>query len=780
MVSTAFNSNFSGLKVGGVIGDLFSDLSKYEALVTSSAKIPQCSFSSTHAYLSNNDLFRYFYRTIPSTIVLIDALFEVIRHMGWRRILFIYDAMALGWGGRDYFVAKAKTLDISILDYQPLMTNGIIEDSTYQAVKDSINEKQSRIQVLITTAPTQFDVLREMEKAGYLEPKYAWLTANDISNLMQGDPEAEAYDGVIMIENAWDLKGYAPFDSFQAAWMQLNASNYPGAGDPILSHNEAEVYSCVIMMAEAYGNYIRLQTQNATHGMSPENTFIRDVMQGRHGSDINIPQFFSQTPYEGPSGPVTLDSRGDRQEGYYDVMSLQNGTGVKFASILDESYSVIRDAPFKNGYSTYPKDASPGTLQNPTWGTSCGIVYGSLCAIGIALTVLCAIIIYHFRNNIVIKASSPAFCMCELCGILTAFIWCILHVGIPTKTICIARSFLLPSCITLLIGSLMVKNYRIHRIFNSAVVQNQVFKTWLLLSVVGASVIISIIPVIVGTIVDPPVPTGINIHSYQWISCQSERGPLVWHILPAIVPSVITVFGVFLTYKTRNVAYLWNEAREIALVLYNVLIFTIIICIAIAFPQELYMVTFYMVIVATFSAVLLALVVLFLPKFLRIICAYRHTKRRGSGGLWQDYGGSADGDDSGRLGPREEIHSRFRQPENWNSVLYSASMPLDGSSKLSSSDPCNHVFSYATAADIVAMNGLSMRDRLGSDATAVSATIASYDHEKIGVTKERISSRKHSYCGSKIEAQVAILELEEEEGAACNDNSNTGDCSGDR
>ncbi|KAF9918465.1 hypothetical protein FBU30_000173, partial [Linnemannia zychae] len=95
-------------KVGGVVGDIRSDLTKYEALMTSSVEIPQCTFAS----------------------------------------------------GREYFSARAQKLGIYILAYIPLTTAGVPFDPTYKVIKDSLTSSQSRIQVLIATGVGQYELLR--------------------------------------------------------------------------------------------------------------------------------------------------------------------------------------------------------------------------------------------------------------------------------------------------------------------------------------------------------------------------------------------------------------------------------------------------------------------------------------------------------------------------------------------------------------------------------------------------------------------------------------------
>ncbi len=79
--------------------------------------------------------------------------------------------------------------------------------------------------------------------------------------------------------------------------------------------------------------------------------------------------------------------------------------------------------------------------------------------------------------------------------------------------------------------------------------------------------LLSLIPVIIEILLDVPHPSTINIHADQWVKCRGKRDENWWVLASAIVPLVLIMFGVYLAFKTRNVVYLWNEARQISLVL---------------------------------------------------------------------------------------------------------------------------------------------------------------------------------------------------------------------
>ncbi|KAG0040488.1 hypothetical protein BGZ82_002204 [Podila clonocystis] len=563
-----------GLSVGGVIGDIRSDLTRYEALMTSSVQIPQCSYASGHTILSDVRAYPYFFRTIPTNIVVIDSILALLRAAGWKRISLIYDIETLGWAGREYFSARAAKMGIFILAYEPLRTAGVPYDASYDFVKTRIRSTQSRIQVLIATGTLQKDMLHQMKVSGFMKKDYAWVTMNNIVETLEQDTDVAGYDGLILIDIGYELPGYEPYEKFLKRWHIRNAEK---------------------------------------QGTS-RSEMIRRVIAGEGTGSIRVPHHFINSPYNGPSGAITLDVNGDRKDGVYNAISMQDGRGVIFARISSGDYHSIRQPPFKPDCKTWPTDAPPWAIKNPKWTNATGIIYGTFCIVGILATLASAVMVIWFRDNIVIKASSPTFCICELLGILLIYTWCILHVGIPTTGTCIATSILLPIGTTLLAGSLTVKNYRIYRIFNSVTMANQAFQTHHLLRFVLLVVILAAAPMIAEVIVDKPKPATINIQSYQWIQCYGLSSEDWWVVAAGSVPLLLIIFGVFLAFKTRNVTYLWNEASQISLVLYNVFFFTLVITISLFFPSEIYMATFYISTIGIYFTASLALVVLFAPK----------------------------------------------------------------------------------------------------------------------------------------------------------------------
>ncbi|KAG0298657.1 hypothetical protein BGZ98_000125 [Dissophora globulifera] len=502
-------------KVGGVIGDIHSDLTRYEALMTSSVMIPQCSFTSVSTLLSDHVDYPFFFRTIPTLDVLVDAILEMIHGLGWRRILLIFDTTTLGWPARDYFVSRAQSFGIYILGFQTMSSSDIPMDPTFQTIKNKIDETQSRVQVLLASAETQIMFLKEMKNSGFLSPEYAWITINDISPVLAQEPDPWSYDGLMMVDNGWDLSGYQPFDSFLSEWMQLNPTDFPGAGDPTLDDNEGMVYSCVMMIALSYGKLVTDSLPNPADRVL-DNPIIQGIRAGDLSAKAKTIDMFDDVPYEGPNGPIMLDANGNRKVGYYMYMSMKNGTSDQFGSNASGKFTKTQEPFFKVGHPNLPEDAPEGAVQNPTWSNTAGIVFGVFCIIGMCLTVLTSILVVYFRNHIIIKAVSPTFCVCELLGILLITVWCMIHVGIPDMGICVLQTLAYPIGTTLLVGSLAIKNYRIYRIFNSVKVLNSGSQTRTVMRYLGVALILVLIPAVIELIVERPGTQKINIQQIQW------------------------------------------------------------------------------------------------------------------------------------------------------------------------------------------------------------------------------------------------------------------------
>jgi hypothetical protein len=100
---------------------------------------------------------------------------------------------------------------------------------------------------------------------------------------------------------------------------------------------------------------------------------------------------------------------------------------------------------------------------NPTFTEIKGIIVVVISILGIVCCAVMMLLIYLFREHQPMMASSPFFCYLQLSGICMAYITTLLFVDKPNAAMCIAREFLITIGFSLVVGSIIAKNYRIYR-----------------------------------------------------------------------------------------------------------------------------------------------------------------------------------------------------------------------------------------------------------------------------------------------------------------------------
>ena len=98
----------------GVIGPFTSDVSIAVATLLRVFQIPQISYGSSSADLSNKELYENFFRTVPPDTFQAQALVDVIRHYGWTYVYTINSFGNYGKKGMRLFHSMARKAGICI------------------------------------------------------------------------------------------------------------------------------------------------------------------------------------------------------------------------------------------------------------------------------------------------------------------------------------------------------------------------------------------------------------------------------------------------------------------------------------------------------------------------------------------------------------------------------------------------------------------------------------------------------------------------------------------
>jgi hypothetical protein len=179
----------------------------------------------------------------------------------------------------------------------------------------------------------------------------------------------------------------------------------------------------------------------------------------------------------------------------------------------------------------------------------------------------------------VVKASSLPFMTMIAGGIIMLFVYgSITNANVgesPSEGVCFASEFVKGTAFVLLFGSLLVKSYRLHKIFNSTklrvvkVSNSDLFRAVSVLLAIDW--LISALSISVGE----PALERVTYGTQQVFECTYKHGS-VWTGLHQASRALLMAVVVGMCYKNRNVPSLFNETKSIAFVSYNAAFFFIL------------------------------------------------------------------------------------------------------------------------------------------------------------------------------------------------------------
>ncbi|KAI9278719.1 periplasmic binding protein-like I, partial [Phascolomyces articulosus] len=301
----------------GVIGDVSSSWTSLSALMTSTLEIPQCSFTASAIAFSDKTQYKYFFRTIPTQVIMADVMLAFVAKQGWSKVGVIYTDDPVGQQFCQHAIIQASNSNIQITRYQAFSQDNPQEDASGSLY--NVTTGGARVIMVAATGDALTSIMVQAAEMGYMANEYVWLLIGDPTEDLQQAIDSrnanltttpdttmttasdyplainsstpinfnQTYNGLIMFDNWLSLYGYDPFEQFLDAWSQL---------DP-----KALAYSCMMVMAEGFSHTIA-NTTNHTHG-------IEQLQTGDLGQYM-VPTAFN-VGYVGPEGPMMFDSNGD-------------------------------------------------------------------------------------------------------------------------------------------------------------------------------------------------------------------------------------------------------------------------------------------------------------------------------------------------------------------------------------------------------------------------------------------------------------------------------------
>jgi len=185
-------------------------------------------------------------------------------------------------------------------------------------------------------------------------------------------------------------------------------------------------------------------------------------------------------------------------------------------------------------------------------------------AVEAVFAVLCFGVVRYYKADRVIHSASPTFLYLLCVGALLMSLAVVLTVVPQSTGVCSARLFLVNLAFMIGFGSLFLKTYRLHKIFNNPLIRVVAIKNKDLLTVLSALCLVDLFLLSLWLGVSP-----YSLLSAMEEACVSDHGDAFLLVI-SVLKGVMLVAGAVLTYKVRNVNSMYNESSYIAFAIYNV------------------------------------------------------------------------------------------------------------------------------------------------------------------------------------------------------------------
>ncbi|XP_072328139.1 metabotropic glutamate receptor 2 [Scyliorhinus torazame] len=203
--------------IAGVIGGSYSDVSIQVANLLRLFQIPQISYASTSAKLSDKSRYDYFARTVPPDFYQAKAMSDILRFFNWTYVSTVASEGDYGETGIEAFEQEARSRNICIATSEKVGRS--MNQKTYDGVIKALMQKpNAKVVVLFTKSEDARELLAAARR---LNVSFMWVASDGwgaLENVVKGNEQAA--DGAITIELASH-----DIEEFTAYFVNLNPHN---------------------------------------------------------------------------------------------------------------------------------------------------------------------------------------------------------------------------------------------------------------------------------------------------------------------------------------------------------------------------------------------------------------------------------------------------------------------------------------------------------------------------------------------------------------------------
>lgn len=306
-----------------------------------------------------------------------------------------------------------------------------------------------------------------------------------------------------------------------------------------------------------------------------------------------------------PTGNVTFERDGDRWPSF-DIRNIRGHTQTNlYRWTLDTGFENATAHPtiyWPDGTTNIPISTLPRHKNWLYWNSGAAIALVTIAALGMAFGVLLLGVFWWYRDSKIIKSATWQFLLIMIIGCIigagTSMVW----IGRPERYLCALRIWLPPNAFLLILGPLMAKTWRLHRIFSLSHLKVQPITLPTLIFIVVAlqlvQIIICIFWISLGNI-NPVIVNDRNDLDEAYVICGTSLANRVCAYITYSYIGLIIIFGSYLSFKVRKLPKDFNESLWIGRTLYNICLFAVIILILGYALSRFYVVVLILIVVGT-------------------------------------------------------------------------------------------------------------------------------------------------------------------------------------
>uniref|UniRef100_A0A8C0B001 Metabotropic glutamate receptor 3 n=1 Tax=Buteo japonicus TaxID=224669 RepID=A0A8C0B001_9AVES len=484
-------------------------------------QIPQISYASTSAKLSDKSRYDYFARTVPPDFYQAKAMAEILRFFNWTYVSTVASEGDYGETGIEAFEQEARMRNICIATSEKVGRS--MNKKTYDGVVRALLQKpNARVVVLFTRSEDARELLAAAQRANV---SFTWVASDGWGALESVVAGSEAVaEGAITIElAAYPIKEFAayfrnlnPYNNSRNPWFRefweqkfkcsfhtQDCSRYSlktGKFEP--ESKITFVVNAVYAMAHSLHNMHQALCPNATKlcdAMKPVNgkRFYKDyivVRFDRYGDGIGRYNIFnyhymdgryryqkvgywaeglilntSLIPWAEASIPVSQCSDPCKKN---EIKSMQPGDICCWICIPCQPYEYLLDefTCMDCGLGYWPNETLNGCYELPQeyirWKDVWAIGPVTISCLGFISTLFVFGVFMKNNDTPIVKASGRELCYILLTGVLMCYSMTFIFIAKPSTEVCTLRRLGLGTSFAVCYSALLTKTNRIARIFS--------------------------------------------------------------------------------------------------------------------------------------------------------------------------------------------------------------------------------------------------------------------------------------------------------------------------